>query len=146
MQDIIKNKVWDTDCSIFSLFDKEQDRIHPAELAHVLDVLPFNVALISFTRLSCDMQVKVFPYLNVLLQHRLIRNLSQQRASYLLNNLSSDKSLHLFIIQVLIKNGIAGVTSFVGYSGFRRHHRLKHPANNFYLIRPLYSFCRRTKK
>lgn len=34
-------------------------------------------------------------------------------------------------MQLLIDNGIAGATSFVGHSGFGRHHRLKQPAQHF---------------
>lgn len=86
----IKKNVRDTDFSIFSVFSKDRNKIHPAEFANVIDSLPFDIALTSFTELPYNTQVKVFPYLNVLLQHKFIRSLSQQRAAYLLNNLSSD--------------------------------------------------------
>lgn len=41
------------------------------------------------------------------------------------------QSLHQFIMQLLIKNGIAGATSFTGYSGFGKHQRLKQPGLQF---------------
>ena len=40
-------------------------------------------------------------------------------------------SLHDFIMNFLLENGIAGATSFMGYSGFGRHHRLKQPSRLF---------------
>lgn len=47
------------------------------------------------------------------------------------DELKGTKPLHQFIMQLLINNGIAGATSFVGHSGFGRHHRLKQPAQQF---------------
>lgn len=47
------------------------------------------------------------------------------------DELKGTKPLHQFIMQLLIENGIAGATSFIGYSGFGRHHRLKQPAQQF---------------
>src|SRR5690554_1360936 len=41
------------------------------------------------------------------------------------------KALHQFIMQLLIENGIAGATSFAGYSGFGKHQRLKQPGLQF---------------
>lgn len=39
--------------------------------------------------------------------------------------------LHKFIMQLLLNHGIAGATSFLGYSGFGKHHRLKQPNEQF---------------
>ncbi len=39
--------------------------------------------------------------------------------------------LHHFIMQLLIENGIAGATSFIGHSGIGKHHRLKQPSEQF---------------
>lgn len=86
----LQKSVKNADFSIFSLFGKDRDKVHPAEFANVIDSLPFDVALTSFAELPHTTQVKVFSYLNVLLQHKLIGSLSPQRASYVLNNLSSD--------------------------------------------------------
>lgn len=47
------------------------------------------------------------------------------------DEMKGSKPLHQFIMHLLIENGIAGATSFVGYSGFGRHHRLKQPAQQF---------------
>lgn len=47
------------------------------------------------------------------------------------DELKGTKPLHEFIMHLLIDNGIAGATSFIGHSGFGRHHRLKQPAQQF---------------
>ncbi|MDA3616338.1 DUF190 domain-containing protein [Polluticaenibacter yanchengensis] len=39
--------------------------------------------------------------------------------------------LHLFIMNLLIENGISGATSFTGHSGYGRHQRLKQPNQQF---------------
>lgn len=96
MLDKIKNVVWDNDFDIFSLFDKEKEKVHPAELAQAIESIPFKYALASFSTLDYDTQVYTFPYLDILLQHKLVRNLSQQCTSHLLNNLSSDERISFF--------------------------------------------------
>ena len=35
--------------------------------------------------------------------------------------------LHEFLMHLLIENGIAGATTFVGHTGYGVHHRLKQP-------------------
>lgn len=47
------------------------------------------------------------------------------------DELKGMQPLDQFIMQLLIELGIAGATSFVGHSGFGRHHRLKQPAQQF---------------
>lgn len=47
------------------------------------------------------------------------------------DELIGSKPLHQFIMQLLIEQGIAGATSFIGETGFGRHHRLKQPTQQF---------------
>jgi len=47
------------------------------------------------------------------------------------DELKGTRNLHQFIMQLLIDNGIAGATAFVGHSGFGGHQRLKQPAQQF---------------
>lgn len=47
------------------------------------------------------------------------------------DELKGMQPLHQFIMQLLIDNGIAGATAFVGHSGFGGHHRLKQPTQQF---------------
>ena len=94
------------DFSIFSVFSKDRNTIHPAEFADVIDRLPFDTALVSFMELPYNTQVKVFPYLDVLLQRKLVRSISQQRAAYLLNNLGSDDRINFF-------NGLSAIADIM---------------------------------
>lgn len=41
------------------------------------------------------------------------------------------KPLHQSIMQLLMENGIAGATSFTGFSGFGKHQVLKQPGRQF---------------
>lgn len=41
------------------------------------------------------------------------------------------KPLHQFIMQLLMENGCAGATSFVGHTAFGRHHVLKQPKRQY---------------
>ena len=47
------------------------------------------------------------------------------------DDLKGLKPLHGFIMQLLMDNGIAGATSFVGHTGFGKHQRLKQPGRQF---------------
>ncbi|MCO6495317.1 MAG: magnesium transporter [Bacteroidetes bacterium] len=96
LQDRIRNIDWETEFNIFSLFDKEQDKVHPAEIAEVLDSIPVEHACKTFSNLDSEIQIWTFPYVHEQLQHKLIRLLSLKQASYLLNNLSSDNRTSFF--------------------------------------------------
>lgn len=41
------------------------------------------------------------------------------------DELKGTETLHQFIMRLLLEEGIAGATSFIGTTGFGRHHRLK---------------------
>lgn len=92
----IRKRIRSGDFNIFSYFDKDRSKVHPAELANVIDSLPVDIALKPFVELPYNTQVKVFPYLEVPVQHKIIASLSQQRASYILNGLSSDDRMNFF--------------------------------------------------
>ena len=47
------------------------------------------------------------------------------------DELKGNRSLHQFIMELLLENGIAGATSFSGDTGFGRHHSLKQPGQYF---------------
>lgn len=47
------------------------------------------------------------------------------------DELKGTTSLDHYLMQLLIKNGISGATSFVGFSGFGKHLRLKQPNQQF---------------
>jgi hypothetical protein len=47
------------------------------------------------------------------------------------DELKGSMALDQFIMHLLIENGISGATSFIGYSGFGKHLRLKQPNQHF---------------
>ncbi|MCK9480934.1 MAG: magnesium transporter [Bacteroidia bacterium] len=96
LQDKIRDIDWSSDFDIFSLFDKGADKIHPAEIAEVLDSIPEDKACVTFANLDQDTQLWAFPYIDVQLQHQLVRHLSLNQATTLLNNLSSDNRTSFF--------------------------------------------------
>lgn len=92
----LKKKVLDADFSIFSFFKKDRNKIHPAEFAKVINTLPIDNAVSTFAEIQHSLQPKVFAYLDNLIQHGLLRHISETRSSFILNNLSSDDRLSFF--------------------------------------------------
>ncbi len=126
LQDKIRNIDWETEFNIFSLFDKEPEKVHPAEIAEVLDVIPEDKACSIFATFDAELQLWSFPYIDEQLQHKLIRQLSSQQASHLLNNLSSDNRTSFFsdltalertvYIHYLDEDNKKETQNFLGYS------------------------------
>ena len=48
-----------------------------------------------------------------------------------LDEMRGDQSLHDYVIKFLSEQNIAGATSFRGYAGFGKHHRVKYPRELF---------------
>lgn len=128
MKKIHKNKgrrKWDANFNIYASFDKKKDSVHPAELAEIIDEIPFEAALNSFSKLPEDTQVKVFSYIDLQLQHKLILELSEEKTAYLLNNLDSDDRTRFFTqvplserakyFGVLNKKNKTSTQDFLGY-------------------------------
>ena len=84
------------DRNIYSYFNKQKDTVHPAELAQIIDELPFENGWKAFSVLSEEAQTKVFRYLDHPLQHRLILQLSKESTAYILNHLRSDDRTRFF--------------------------------------------------
>lgn len=89
-------KKWDANFNIYSSFDKKKGSVHPAELAEIIDEIPLEAALHSFSKLDENTQVKVFSYLDSQLQQKLIRGLSEEKTAFLLNHLDSDDRTRFF--------------------------------------------------
>ncbi|MCU0418077.1 MAG: DUF190 domain-containing protein [Cyclobacteriaceae bacterium] len=47
-----------------------------------------------------------------------------------------DQLLHDYVMRLLAEEGIAGATSFRGYAGFGRNHRIKYPRDLFSFDEP----------
>ena len=48
-----------------------------------------------------------------------------------LDEMRGDQLLHDYVIKFLSEQNIAGATSFRGYAGFGKHHRVKYPRQMF---------------
>ncbi len=64
--------------------------IHPTEVAKMLSTVPLETSVEGFRSLPVQTQTKVFPYLDILLQKKLIKVLPKDKAAHILNELSSD--------------------------------------------------------
>ncbi len=90
----IRKKIMSGD--IVSLLHISSDsNIHPSEVAKLFNELPLDSAIHAFQSFPSKKQVVVFSYLGLLLQKKLLRGLSKEKATYILNKLSSDDRLTL---------------------------------------------------
>jgi magnesium transporter len=71
-------------------------RLHPTEVARIFATIPRDTAITAFNAMPFNNQVNVFPYLDNILQKRIIRSLPKEQASKILNELSSDDRLMFF--------------------------------------------------
>lgn len=53
-----------------------------------------------------------------------------------LEEMKGDQSLHDYIMKFLVEEGISGATSFRGYAGFGKNHRVKFPREMFSFDEP----------
>lgn len=91
-----RKRKWDKNFNIYSAFDKSKDSVHPAEIAEIIDEIPFDSAVKAFIKLPNDTKVKVFRYLDLQLQHKLMLELSREDTAHILNNLNSDDRTRFF--------------------------------------------------
>jgi magnesium transporter len=63
--------------------------IHPADVAKILDTLPFNTAYNSFIEFPEKKKATLFVYLSHFLQHKIICKLEPKDAIYILNHINS---------------------------------------------------------
>lgn len=92
----IRKKILTGDFS--GLFGPGEDNknIHPTESAKMLASLPDDKALKAFLSLPAYNQAKIFTYLDILLQKKIITTASKTTASNILNELSSDDLMIFF--------------------------------------------------
>ncbi len=76
--------------------DKNKNYIHPAEAAKLLASLPQEIIPGAFTAFPEKNQVRVFSYLDFHIQKQVIRSLPKDKASLILNGLSSDDRLNFY--------------------------------------------------
>jgi magnesium transporter len=86
----ISKKIIKGDFSSLLGFINSNRNVHPSEVAKMLTSVPGDAALKGFRSLPTATQTKVFPYLDILQQKKIIKALTPARASFILNELSSD--------------------------------------------------------
>lgn len=72
-----------------------ESNIHPSEVAKLFNELPVDSAIHAFQSFPLKKQIIVFSYLDILLQKKILRSLTKEKATYILNKLSSDDRLTL---------------------------------------------------
>jgi magnesium transporter len=92
----ITNKILKGDISGLFGFSRDRSNIDPSEIAKVLSAIPTESAMRAFESFPPKNQIKIFPYLDLLTQKKIIRHLGKVRAAYILNDLRSDDRLTFF--------------------------------------------------
>ena len=92
----ISKKIMKGDFSSLLGFVNSNRNVHPAEVAKMLTSVPGNAALKGFLSLPTNTQTKVFPYLDILLQRKIIKTITKARASFILNQLISDDRITFY--------------------------------------------------
>lgn len=77
-------------------FSRDNKNIHPAEIARVLAGMPFEATYRAFQSFPVKTQVGIFPYVDALTQKKIIRQLGNEKAAFILNELSSDDRLAFY--------------------------------------------------
>ena len=83
----ISKKIIKGDFSSLLHFGNGNKNVHPAEVTKMLASVPDENAVQAFRSLPTSTQTKVFPYLDILLQKKIIQKLTKPRASFILNEL-----------------------------------------------------------
>lgn len=122
----IRNKIVSGDFGGLFGLKGDNKNIHPTEVAQMLGNLPAETSIQAFQSLPTNHQVKVFPYLDIILQTKIIKGFSETRAAYILNELTSDDRM-IFLsplkgidlsscLQLLNEKNKASVHNSLGYS------------------------------
>jgi len=92
----ISKKLMKGDFSSLLGFLSSNKNVHPTEVAKMLNTVPADAALQGFRSLPTSTQSKVFPYLDLTLQKKVIKVLTKPRAAFILNELSSDDRIAFY--------------------------------------------------
>ena len=90
----LKEKILEGDLSELLHHSKDED--YPAEVAKLLGTLPEDYAINTFLALPEPVQIKIFSFLDHVLQAGVIEELPRPRVSNILNNLESNDRIAFF--------------------------------------------------
>lgn len=121
----ISKKIIQGDFSSLLNFGNGNKNVHPTEVAKMLSAVPTDAALQAYNSLPTITQVKVFPYLNLPLQKTIAETISTSRATFILNELSSDDRVAFYsslkgversnLLKLLNVNNKDAVHDILGY-------------------------------
>ncbi len=92
----ISKKLIKGDFSSLLGFANGNKNVHPSEVAKMLYSVPADTALKAFQSLPANTQGKVFSYVDILLQKDIVKHSTKQKASHILNELSSDDRIAFY--------------------------------------------------
>ncbi|MET3127673.1 magnesium transporter [Arcicella rosea] len=121
----VRAKILKGDFTALLGLDKNKNFVHPNDVAILIGSLPLEVAAESLISLPKNSQAKVFAYLNFDWQVQIIKGISKEKASAILNNLPSDDRFEFFsnligleqsyFIEYLSEKNRAEIHDFFGY-------------------------------
>lgn len=86
----VTKKILKGDFSWLLHFGNGNKNVHPSDVAKMLNELPAEAGWQAFNSLPVATQSKVFAYLELLLQQKIVKNFPKAKAAVILNELSSD--------------------------------------------------------
>lgn len=92
----ISKKIISGDFSSLLKIGTGNKNVHPAEVAKMLSTVPIDTSVEAFASLPLQTQTKVFPYLDILLQRRIVKMSTKKISVHLLNELRSDDRIAFF--------------------------------------------------
>ncbi|MBS1566188.1 MAG: magnesium transporter, partial [Bacteroidetes bacterium] len=92
----ITSKILKGDFSGLLGLSRNEHKVHPSEVAKIFTALPMDAAVTAFASVPPVSQPGIFPYLDTRLQKRLVEELPREKASSILNELSSDDRLSFY--------------------------------------------------
>ncbi len=121
----IRKKIIEGDFSSLLNFGNGNKNVHPTEVAKMLSAVPTDAALQAYNSLPTITQVKVFPYFSLPLQKTIAETISTSRATFILNELSSDDRVAFYsslkgvecsnLLKLLNENNKDAVHDILGY-------------------------------
>ncbi|MBC7712966.1 MAG: magnesium transporter [Rhizobacter sp.] len=91
----ITKKVLHGDFSALISYGHTKKNVHPNDVAKVLESVPKTNAAQAFCSLPHHTQIKVLPYLDLILQKEIVHTLEKQKAGIILNEMTSDDRVAL---------------------------------------------------
>ena len=92
----ISKKIITGDFSSLIGFSNGNKNVHPTEVAKMLGSVPPDTTLLAFGSLPTHTQTQVFPYLDLIIQRKIIQKATKTRGAYILNDLSSDDRIAFY--------------------------------------------------